>query len=277
MTDAARPFPRRLLSAAWRIAAAVLPLGVALAVAASALPAGDPSDPATLLTRIGVGVVLSILALATVALLVRRADRKPLSYAGLTDLRAGWRLTLTGAALWTAPAVLAFGVLAALGMPLTVTVPAADLAFTVVLLLVAVLLMEALPEEVIFRGYVTAVLGSVTRGWWIIVIQAVIFTLFAALLRQHWDPVDLSLFLSMGIGFGYLRAVTGSIWMPVGFHTAFQTGAQLVLAHDVVFGGGEAAAMLALGVIPFAVGAVLVSAFPGITSPRRRAQSPAGR
>ncbi|GAB3165179.1 hypothetical protein GCM10027059_22490 [Myceligenerans halotolerans] len=122
------------------------------------------------------------------------------------------------------------------------------------------LLAEAIPEEVVFRGYVTTVLGSVTRGWWVITIQAVLFTLFAGALRQHWNPMDLSLFLAMGIGFGYLRMITGSVWMPVGFHTAFQTGSQLVLTHDAVeFTGGQIAGMLALGAVPFAVAAVVVS------------------
>ncbi|WP_366915640.1 CPBP family intramembrane glutamic endopeptidase, partial [Acidipropionibacterium jensenii] len=49
----------------------------------------------------------------------------------------------------------------------------------------------------------------------------------------------------MGIGFGYLRMVTGSVWMPIGFHAAFQTGAQLVLAQDAPdFSGSTGAAML---------------------------------
>jgi membrane protease YdiL (CAAX protease family) len=131
---------------------------------------------------------------------------------------------------------------------------------TVLLLLVAVLLAEALPEEAVFRGYATTVLSTVLRGWWIISVQALLFALFAGLLRGNWNPVDLSLFVTMGIGFGYLRMVTGSVWMPIGFHTAFQTGAQLVLTHDVVhFAGGAGAAMLALGMVPFTVAAIQVS------------------
>src|SRR5690606_35896970 len=126
-----------------------------------------------------------------------------------------------------------------------VTVPALDLARTVLLVLLAVLLTEAIPEEAVFRGYITTALGTVARGWWVITIQALLFTLFAGALRQNWNPLDLSLFLAMGIGFGYLRMITGSVWMPIGIHTAFQTGAQLVLTHDAVdFAGDTGAAML---------------------------------
>lgn len=261
MTTAPAPASPRRVSVAWRITLAVLPLGLALAfVSAWSSDARDLSDPVTLAMRIGAGIAISAGAVAVVALLIRLADRRRMSDAGLTDVRGGWRLAAWGAAAWVVPAALAFGLLALLGVPLTVTVPAADFTGTVLLLLLAVLLTEAIPEEVIFRGYVTTALGAVTRGWWVIVIQALLFTLFAGLLRQDWNPTDLSLFLTMGIGFGYLRMITGSVWMSIGFHTAFQTGAQLVLTHDVVdFAGGTGTAMLALGVIPFTAAAILVS------------------
>lgn len=276
MTTTPAPRSRRLLSTAWRIVLAVLPLGAGLAIAMTLLPAThDPSRTVTLATRIAIGLVLSALVLAVITLLVRYADRRRLRDAGLTNIRVGWRLVLWGAVVWTVPAALAFGALALLGSPLTVTVPASDLALTVFLLLCAVLLTEAIPEEAVFRGYVTTALGGLTRGWGIILIQAVLFTLFAALLRQNWNFTDLSLFLAMGIGFGYLRMITGSVWMPIGFHTAFQTGAQLVLTHDAVgFAGDTGAAMLALGVVPFAAAATLISAtgIPRIIVPATRDQ-----
>lgn len=253
---------RRLGSAAWRIAAAVLPLGIALAAVSLFLPpTRDPSDPTTLIVRIAIGLAISAVTVLVVALLIRRADGGHLADAGLTRIRDGWRLALWGAAVWAIPAAATFAVLALLGAPLSITRPAPEAAATVILLLIAVLVSEAIPEEAVFRGYVTTALGAVTRGWWIIVVQALLFTVFAGAIRQNWSPADLALFLSMGIGLGYLRMITGSIWMPIGFHAAFQTGSQLVLSHDAVsFAGGTGAAMLALGAIPFAAAAILVSA-----------------
>ncbi len=224
-----------------------LPLGTGLALVSALLPTTrEPSDPTTLTIRIATGLAISALTLTVIALLIRIADRKRMSDAGLTSIREGWRLALWGAAVWTFPAAATFGVLALLGAPLTVTVSAPEVVGTTALLLLAVLTTEALPEEAVLRGYVTTALGEVARGWWVITIQAVLFTLFAGLLRQNWNPSDLSLFLTMGIGFGYLRMITGSVWMSVGFHTAFQTGAQLVLTHDAVhFAGNTGTAMLA--------------------------------
>ena len=261
MTSVPGTRSHKLLSTIWRIALAVLPLGAGLVLAMALLPvAHDPSAPDTLALRIAAGLVISALCITAIALLVRCADHRPLADAGLTGIRTGWRLAVWGAVLWIVPAALAFAVLALLGFPMTVTVPLPEAARTVLLLLCAVLLTEAIPEEAVFRGYVTTTLGARTRGWGIILIQAVLFTVFAGLLRQNWNPADLSLFLSMGIGLGYLRMVTGSVWIPIGFHTAFQTGAQLVLTHGAVdFPGGTGAAMIALGAIPFAAAAILIS------------------
>ncbi len=261
MTPASSSAARRGASATWRIVVAVLPLAVGLPLSAMLLPSTrDPSDPVVLALRAVAGLAIGVLALGVIALLLRAADGRRMRDAGLTDFRTGWRLAVWGAVVWAVPAGVTFSVLALLGTPLTLGAPLLEVAAATLLLLLAVVLAEALPEEAVFRGYLTTVLGTVTRGWGIIVAQALLFTLFAALIRQNANPVDLSLFLAMGIGFGYLRMITGSVWMPIGFHAAFQTGSQLVLSHDVVeFAGGTGAAMLALGMVPFTAAAVLVS------------------
>lgn len=258
------PPSRRVGSILWRITLAVLPLGAGLTAVGLLLPTrSDPSDPAVLAMRIAAGAAISVVTLGLTTLLLRTADRRAGVDAGLTHPGAGWRLAGWGALLWFVPAAAAFAVLALRGAPLTVTVPTAELARTVLLLFLAVLLAEAIPEEVVFRGYVTTVLSTRWRGWWVIAVQTFLFTLCAGLLRQDWNPGDLSLFVAMGVVFGYLRLVTGTVWVSIGFHAAFQTGAQLVLTHDgLVFTGGTGAALLALGSIPFVVAAVLV-AFTG--------------
>jgi membrane protease YdiL (CAAX protease family) len=273
MTARPATSPRTVLIAAGNIALAIVPLGVGLTVATMVGPAGDPGEPQTLALRILIGVVLSALTLAVLALLIRFADGGQMrATSWLPGPGAAWRLAAVGAALWLVPAAATFGVLALFGGHWSVTATVPELALTVALLALAVLLTEAIPEELVFRGYVTSVLGTVARGWWVIGIQAVLFTVVAGLLRQNWNPLDLSLFVSMGVGLGYLRMVTGSVWMPVGFHAAFQTGAQLVLSHDdVEFAGGAGAAMLALGVVPFAVAAIIVSSRPRLFHAREAA------
>lgn len=264
----------RLLVISGRIVVAALPLGIGVTLLAALIPHdAAPSAPGTLLARGAGGAAIALLTFAVIAIL-RRGDRMTTAEAGLGG-RGGIRLALWGALLWLAPAAVAFGVLAGLGAPLTVTAPPEDVVRTVLLLTPAVLLLEALPEEAAFRGYIGGLIGREIPRWWAIVVQALLFTLFAAGLRGGASPVDLSLFLTMGIGLGYLRMITGSIWVGVGFHTAFQTGSQLVLSHDVVaFAGGEVAAMLALGAVPFTVAGVAVSV---VGIPRFVRRTPATR
>lgn len=215
----------------------------------------------TLLLRIAGGFALSIVVVAIVVVLTRLVDRRLLAEIGLTGPADAWRAFLSGILAWLTPATAAFGVLALLGAPLAITA-SADRFWTVLLLvLLAVLLSEAIPEELVFRGYVTRVLGERLRGWGVIVVQAVLFTATAVILRGGAvDPIDLSLFAAMGVGLGYLRMVTGSVWTTVGFHLAFQTVSQLIFSHEVVsFPGTQLQAMVALGMVPFAVGLTLVA------------------
>ncbi len=255
-----------------KIGAAILCLGVLLTAAYRMLPQNpDPTEPSTLALRILAGLAISALTLTALYFLARRETPAPLRSIGLATRQRGWLQALWGMALWLVPAAATFAVFAALGSPLHLTASLADLLPAIGLLLLAVLFTEALPEEAVFRGYVTSSLGGWLRGWWIITTQAALFTLFAGILRQHWHMGDLSLFLAMGIGLGYLRMLSGSIWMPIGFHTAFQTGSQLVHTHHGLdFAGGSGMLMLALGAIPFASAAIVLSTMPTLfVRPRR--------
>ena len=247
----------------WLLARIVVPIAVltaGLLTIAAILSPAEVTELSTIVMRSVGGAVVSILVIGTIVVLARNVDRRPLRAFGISPLGDGWRAFVSGALFWLLPASVMFALLGLLGSPLTVTVSATELTSTVVLLLLAVLLMEAIPEELVFRGYITGVLGERLSGWWVILAQTTLFTGFALLLRGYTGVADLSLFIGMGIGLGYLRMVTGSVWIAVGFHMAFQTGAQLVLTHEVVeFAGQTDTAMLALGAVPFAVAAILTA------------------
>lgn len=252
-----RPLP--VWSMILRIAAVIGLLAGALLLLSSLGDGLRATDQRTLWLRIGGGAGLSALAIGLIAVLTRWFERRRLAELGLGGIGASTRAFAVGVAAWLLPAAIAFGVFAAIGVPVTIALEAESWA-VLTLVLLAVLLSEAIPEEVVFRGYVTRVLEERLHGWTVIIVQAVLFTLTAVLLRGGVDAVDLGMFVGMGIGLGYLRMVTGSVWTTIGFHTAFQTASQLVFTHDVVnFGGPPVAAILALGAIPFAVGAAVVT------------------
>lgn len=252
------------LPPAWTVPVRILVLIGAtfggLLLLAAVVGAGEAGDIATLVERVVGGVVLSGLVVVLIVLSTRLLGRHRLRDIGVSVPADGWRAFVTGLASWLVPAALAFGVLGLLGFPLTVSAPADRFWIVLALLFFAVLLSEAVPEELVFRGYVTAVLAERLHGWWVILVQTALFTLVAVALRGGLDLLNLSLFVAMGVVLGYLRMETGSVWTTIGFHVAFQTGSQLVLTHDIVeFSGSSAHAMLALGAVPFTVAAILVS------------------
>ncbi|MBD8044913.1 CPBP family intramembrane metalloprotease [Arthrobacter sp. Sa2BUA2] len=251
---------RDLAGFAGRVLLPAAGLGIALAVLYRLTSGTDPVALPTLVLRIASGAVVSACVLGwIIGLAHRRGAGTPGRADGVVPFLDGVRAFAMGGAVWLVPAAAAFGMLALFGFPLTVVATPAELAATVLLLFAAVLLSEAVPEEIVFRGYMMRVLGERLRGLWANVVQAALFAAFALVLRGWTGTADLLLFLGMGLGLGYVRTVSGSVWTTVGFHTAFQTGAQLVLTHDAVdFSGADGLSMLALGVVPFAAGIILV-------------------
>lgn len=253
------PAPLPLWTVPFRIAVVIGVTVAALLLLIALSGSSDPTGYDTLLTRILGGLVLSVLVAIAIIVLVRRVERRSLRVVGLTSAAGDLRAFALGVAAWTLPAAVTFLVLALLGSPLRVTASAADFWLVLGLLFLAVLLSEAIPEELVFRGYVSAVLAERLSPWWVIGVQTVLFVATAILLRGDINPLDVSLFAAMGFVLGYVRHVTGSVWTAVGIHVAFQTAAQLVLTQRVIeFGGPPELAMLALGAVPFTAVAILV-------------------
>lgn len=255
--DQRMPLP--LWSVLVRIAVVIGVTVSALLLAVALSSSADPTAHSTLVTRILSGLAISALVIAVIVVLVRWAGRRSLSVVGFTTVAGDLRAFGLGIAAWTVPAAATFFVLALLGSPWQITAPAAEFWLVLGLLFLAVLLTEAIPEELVFRGYVSAVLAERLSPWWVIGVQTVLFVATAILLRGDINPVDVSLFAAMGFVLGYVRLVTGSVWTAVGIHVAFQTASQLVFTHNVIeFGGSPELAMIALGAVPFTAAAILI-------------------
>jgi len=163
----------------------------------------------------------------------------------------------TGIMLWIVPAGLGLGVLAALGQLHLATPPIpGSIGGWLAVVPLAVLLTEAIPEELVFRGVIAAVLEARWNRWAALAVQTILFTAWATALRGWSGMLDLSLFIAMGLVLGYLRMLTGSVWTAVGFHLAFQTGSQILLAYAAV-NSNISVLFFILGALPFGC-AVLV-------------------
>ena len=122
-----------------------------------------------------------------------------------------------------------------------VPAPAGEALLKLTALIALVFLSEALPEELIFRGYIQSRLMALTGPWGGVLLQAAIFTLFAYLIGAAPDPMQLGFIAGFGAALGVLRAATGSVWASMGFHLVF-------IAIQQGSGGGWA--LVSLGMAP---------------------------
>lgn len=210
-------------------------------------------------------VLTAALAVPLVVLARRYLDRRRWAELGLGPLRRdGWRPLLFGAAFWLVAAALGTAVVFGLDWagPATAAFDVAAL-LPALYLPVLVLLYEALPEELIFRGYVLRNLADRTPLWAAVTGQALLFTAFGALIGAAGSIERVVLFFTFGLVLGTLRVVTGSLWAPIGFHLTFQWIAQYLAAADragaLVIAGRAELELVAMWFFPIMLGAAVLA------------------
>lgn len=189
----------------------------------------------------------------------RYLDRRPWSGLRLTGPHEAWKPLLVGALSWLLPAALGLGVSLALGASITPGAPAAEIVLSLLALTVLVLLYEAVPEELIFRGYLFRNLNTAMSAWLAVLAQAALFTLWGTALWVFVNGAEvlaerLPLFLGMGLVLGCIRLVTGNVWACVGFHLAFQVAAQALLSWDLFVVSDLDTVMGTVFLLPFVLG-----------------------
>src|SRR5690606_23711755 len=118
---------------------------------------------------------------------------------------------------------------------------------------------EAIPEEIIMRGYIFSKLSESGKRWFTIFAQATIFAGFAFAIGALSDPLDASFIFTFGVVLGILRSATGSVAAPIGFHLACMTFQQSFTERWEIFAVSNEAMlqMYIFGMIPLSI----VSAF----------------
>lgn len=234
----------------WILIAAVSALTVGLWRLGMVVHAGTPPMFARA-DHLAFAGVLSLGAVLLVGLALR-LEAAPVRSIGLVRPVAA----LEGVGWWLVPAGagLAIALVAGWGRIELLAAPA-EAAAKAVALLGLVFLSEALPEELIFRGWLQSRLTRLLGPWAGVLGQAALFTAFAVIIGAAPDPMQAGFIAAFGVALGVLRAATGSLWAPIGFHLAFMTVQQS-------YGGGwdlialdlpEMTRMLILAQIPFAL------------------------
>jgi membrane protease YdiL (CAAX protease family) len=223
-----------------------------------------------------------------VAALCRFIDRRALSSLGLTPLASAWKPFLAGAGFWLGLAAVGVATGLLIGaFELRFTPPTLALAGVLLLQILVVFLYEALPEEMVFRGYI---LDNLIEGWGLftgVAVQAVLFMLAAfgvvMLAGLMGMPTDWAigldrviLFLSFGTTLALLRLWTGSLWTAIGFHTAFQVVSQLLFQGRLVGVSPESGADVEMMVIFMWLFAIVIGgviALTGLFMDKRRRET----
>lgn len=211
--------------------------------------------------RLGHGVnaaLATALAVPTIVLARRFLDKRPLAGLGLPPLRTGWRSLLIGMGCYLIPAGIGLvAVLAGGWVEISLDTSIANLVALCLSLVVLVFLYEALPEELIFRGYIYRNLNTSFPRWSAVGGQAVLFSLWGIAIGATLTVDRVVFFFFVATVIGMIRAIAGDIWACIGFHLAFQTVQQLfggAWAGDVfVVSAPETLEMVVFGLIPIAL------------------------
>ncbi|MGC0142697.1 lysostaphin resistance A-like protein [Pseudactinotalea sp. Z1732] len=242
----------------------VLATGVGIWALMSWLTANLYGGQLSIPVRLANAALISGLAIPMVILARRYLDRRAWSGIGLGVSARAWRPFLIGVVAFLVPSALGLGIALGAGwLSLQAHVPVAHILAWAVLLVVLVFFFEALPEELIFRGYLQRNLTTVMAPWLAAIAQAVLFTVFGTALwvaSEGWGVLAERgiMFLAMAVVLGLLRTQTGSVWTPVGFHLAFQVVAQTVLSQRVGT-DNEPGLMIAAIISAFVLGTTVVS------------------
>lgn len=125
-----------------------------------------------------------------------------------------------------------------------------------------VFLSEALPEELLFRGYIQSKLAEMAQNSWITIgAQALMFTAFAFLIGAVDSQLDASFLITFAIILGMCRMFFQNLWASIGFHLACMTMQQSFGANWGIFAveNADVVQTYILGMIPLTVAAALLS------------------
>ncbi len=176
--------------------------------------------------------VLTVAIAVPMTLAARRfLDRRPLAGIGWPPRLSDAPPFVLGTVLWLSGALIGAIVMRATGWPgVSLAAPGSDAVALAVALPFLVFLYEALPEELLFRGYLYRNLADRLPRWAAVGAQAGLFTAFGVAIGAAGSIDRLVLFVTFALTLGILRVVTESVWACIGYHLAFQTVSQWLSA-----------------------------------------------
>ncbi len=178
------------------------------------------------------------LSVALIFAMTRFVDRRWFRSLGLPLTKEASRPFVIGLFAFLLPSAAGLAIALIAGVAtLTMTVRAPAMLASLALTCITVLIYEAIPEELIFRGYLYRNLAERLGPWAAAVLQAILFAIFGTALWVYTSGWDVLMergliFLGMGVVLGCLRVMSDSVWACIGFHLGFQVTAQTILGMN---------------------------------------------
>lgn len=189
----------------------------------------------------------------------RRIDKISWHKLGMDNFYTNIISFFTGTMLWAIPAVIGLVICLLAGwVEITVTTNLNQLLLSALILYTTVFLMEAFPEELILRGYVYSYLNTLFPHWITLIIQSLIFSLFAYFVGAMYSVEQLLFIPGFGFMMGYFRAKSGNVWTSIGFHVALMTATQILspIHNHFDVSGAFAIRFFAFNLLPYVLGAI---------------------
>ncbi|MBT2214339.1 CPBP family intramembrane metalloprotease [Virgibacillus dakarensis] len=180
-----------------------------------------------------IAVITTILSVILIDF-ARRIDKISWKQLNLSPIRTNILSFLVGLILWAIPALIGLVICLMVGwVEITVKTDFNHLVLSLLILFITVFLIEALPEEIIFRGYIYRYLNIWFPHWMTLILQTLLFSLFGYFIGAIYSLEQLLFIPGFAFILGYFRAVSGNVWTAIGFHVAIMTATQILSRlHD---------------------------------------------
>ncbi|MBD1381867.1 CPBP family intramembrane glutamic endopeptidase [Metabacillus arenae] len=209
-----------------------------------------------------ISALLTTVLTVTIVQLAIKFDKITWRQLGQSTVKTNIFSFLLGIFLWTIPASIGFFICLMLGwVEIKVHTDLNYLLLSILILFITVFLIEALPEELIFRGYIYRYLNAQFPHWGTIILQALLFSLFAYFIGAMYSVEQIQFIPGFAIILGVIRAISGSMWTSIGFHVVFMTATQIL---GPIHGHFDVSGIFTLKffsfiLLPSAVGATVLS------------------
>lgn len=191
-----------------------------------------------------------------------KIDKIPWKQLGQGTFKTNIFSFFLGLLLWAIPASIGLFICVILGwVEIKIHTDLNYLLMSILILFITVFLIEALPEEFIFRGYIYRYLNVIFPHWSTIILQTLLFSLFAYFIGAIYSVEQLQFIPGFAIILGVFRAISGSVWTSIGFHVAIMTAFQIL---GPIHGYFDVSGMMTLQffafiLLPSVVGATVLS------------------